>query len=66
MASSSSTRRSTTNNNASKGLRPQVLDFGLQTEPWLFVVGKDGRISTRIEGAFSVSDLEAAVKKVAG
>lgn len=52
-------------NNVSKGLRPQVLDFGLRTEPWLFVVGKDGRISTRIEGAFSVSDLEAAVKKVA-
>jgi hypothetical protein len=53
-------------NNASKGLRPQVLHYGLRTEPWLFVVGKDGRISTRIEGAFSVPELEAAVKKVAG
>jgi hypothetical protein len=54
------------NNNASDGLRPQVLDYGLRTEPWLFVVGKDGRISTRIEGAFSVPELEAAVKKVTG
>jgi len=53
-------------NNASKGLRSQVLDYGLQSEPWVFVIGKDGRISTRIEGAFSVPELEAAVKKVAG
>jgi hypothetical protein len=52
-------------NNASKGLRPQVLDYGLRTEPWLFVIDKQGRISTRIEGAFDVAELQAAVKKVA-
>jgi hypothetical protein len=52
-------------NNKPPALRPQVKAYGLQTEPWLFVVGKDGRISTRIEGAFSLSELQDAVKKVA-
>ena len=51
-------------NNANKGLRPQVLDYGLRTEPWLFVIDKQGRVSTRIEGAFDLAELQAAVKKV--
>jgi hypothetical protein len=38
----------------------------LQTEPWLFVFDASGRISTRIEGAFSVADLEAAIEKAQG
>jgi hypothetical protein len=45
-------------------LRPQVTDYGLYTEPWLFVIDKDGNVSTRIEGAFSVPELDDAVKKV--
>ncbi len=44
--------------------RPQVTAYGLQTEPWLFVINKDGVVSTRIEGAFDIAELEAAVKKV--
>jgi hypothetical protein len=52
-------------NNASDGIRPQLQAFGLRTEPWLFVFDRSGRISTRIEGAFSLPELEAAVKKVA-
>jgi hypothetical protein len=52
-------------NNASDGIRPQLQAFGLRTEPWLFVFDRSGRISTRVEGAFSVPELEAAVKKVA-
>ncbi len=47
-------------------LRPQVEAFGLPTEPWLFVIDKDGKIATRIEGAFSVSELENEVDKVLG
>jgi hypothetical protein len=34
------------------------------TEPWLFVINSDGTISTRIEGAFGKSELEAALDKV--
>lgn len=48
------------NNNA----RPQVTAFGLQSEPWLFVIDSDGKVSTRIEGAFSADELDAALDKV--
>lgn len=44
--------------------RSQVTDFGLQSEPWLFVIGSDGKVSTRIEGAFSEDELNAALNKV--
>ena len=49
-------------NDANKGPRPQLEAFGLETEPWLFVFDDSGRITTRIEGAFSVEDLRAAVQ----
>lgn len=45
-------------------LRPQVESFGLPSEPWLFVIDEDGRISTEIEGAFSEGELDAALDKV--
>ena len=51
-------------NNPSKGPRPQVRAYHLRTEPWLFVIDRDGTISTRIEGAFSVDELNAALDKV--
>ena len=47
-------------------LRPQVKAFGLPTEPWLFLIDKDGKIASRIEGAFSVSELENEVSKLLG
>ena len=53
-------------NEIEKGVRPQVADFNLQTEPWLYVIDRDGTVSSAIEGAFSVSELEQAVEKVAG
>jgi hypothetical protein len=45
-------------------VRPQVAAFRLQTEPWLFVLDSEGRVSSRIEGAFSVAELQAAVDRV--
>ena len=53
-------------NDPSKPVRPQVAAFGLPTEPWLFVIDEQGRVSTRIEGAFSVRELNEAVDAVAG
>jgi hypothetical protein len=50
-------------NQVAKGFRPQVAAFHLPTEPWLFVIDKQGKIAARIEGAFSVDELRAAVKK---
>ena len=51
------------NNNPNDGIRPQLKQYGLQTEPWLFVIDGDGNVSTRIEGAFSVEELHQAVAK---
>jgi hypothetical protein len=54
------------NNNASDGYRPQLTEFGLRTEPWLFVIDRKGIVRSRIQGAFDASELEAAVHQVAG
>ena len=50
-------------NEVSKGFRPQVGEWNLPTEPWAFVVGRDGKIVARLEGAYSARELTAAVKK---
>ena len=52
------------NNDPNDGLRPQVRAYGLATEPWVFVIDREGRIETRFEGAVSVDELEAAVERV--
>jgi hypothetical protein len=53
-------------NDIQKGARPQVLAYHLRTEPWLFVIDANGRVSTRIEGAFSAAELNQALDRVAG
>ena len=54
------------NDNAvNKGYRPQVGAWRLPTEPWTFVVGRDGRIAQRFQGAFSAGELQRAVASVA-
>jgi len=53
-------------NEVSKGLRPQVVKWNLQSEPWLFVIDENGRIRSRIEGPFSVDELERALTQVTG
>lgn len=45
-----------------QNLRPQVKEYGLFTEPWLFVIDENGEVATRIEGAFSVDELESALE----
>ncbi|MDX6622064.1 MAG: hypothetical protein QOK36_4450, partial [Gaiellales bacterium] len=47
-----------------KGYRPQVRAWRLPSEPWTFVIGSDGKIATRLEGAFSAAELRAAVGRV--
>jgi hypothetical protein len=54
------------NNNASDGYRPQLRAFGLRTEPWAFVIDRKGIVRSRLQGAFSPSELERAVRQVAG
>ena len=52
-------------NDINKGTRPPVQDYELTSEPWLFVIDRDGTVRTAIEGAFSVEELQAAVDEVA-
>ncbi len=52
-------------NSVNKGYRPQVGAWRLPTEPWTFVVDRDGRIAERFQGAFSAGELQRAVAAVA-
>jgi hypothetical protein len=49
-------------NQPSKGLRPQMKAFHLETEPWLFVVNRRGVIVARLEGAFGVDEVHQALE----
>ena len=51
-------------NDINKGFRPPVGAWRLPTEPWAFVIDRDGKIAERFEGAVSVAELSAAVKKI--
>ncbi|HVP01624.1 MAG TPA: hypothetical protein VMT10_03560 [Solirubrobacteraceae bacterium] len=53
-------------NQISKGVRPQVAAYRLPSEPWTYVIDRNGIIRTRFEGAFSVGELERAVAQVNG
>jgi hypothetical protein len=50
-------------NEINKGTRPQVNAFGLPSEPWVFTFDKNGKVAARMEGAFSVKELQDAVKQ---
>lgn len=45
---------------------PAALEWGLPSEPWVFVTDADGVITHRFEGVISRSELEAAVAEVTG
>ena len=51
-------------NLANKGLRPQVEAYNLPTEPWLFAIDCDGKVDSRIEGAFSAAELNQAIDRI--
>jgi hypothetical protein len=49
-------------NQPSKGLRPQMKAFHLQTEPWVFTINRRGIIAARLEGAFGTNELRQALE----
>jgi hypothetical protein len=51
-------------NDPSKGERPQLAAFSLQTEPWTFLIDAGGVVRDRIEGAYGVGELEAALQTI--
>jgi hypothetical protein len=50
------------NNNPQLGYNRWMRQWGLLTEPWVFLVGRDGRIAAKFEGSVSVGELAAAVR----
>lgn len=53
-------------NDPQAGPNRWVQEWRLPTEPWVFVVGADGRIAAKFEGAVGLDELEAAARAVAG
>jgi len=47
--------------------KPQVKtaqDWGLKTEPWLFLVDKDGKVADRFEGGLTLDEVEPEFQKI--
>jgi hypothetical protein len=51
-------------NEISKGIRPQLQAFGLPTEPWTYLIDKQGVIKDRLSGAYGVDELEEAMQTI--
>jgi hypothetical protein len=51
-------------NDPNNGVNRWVTEWNLPSEPWVFVVGRDGRVAARFEGHVSVDELEEAVRQV--
>ena len=51
-----------THNDPAKGYNRWMRQWGLTTEPWVFLVGRDGRIKAEFEGSVSVDELTRAVR----
>ncbi|HWF73816.1 MAG TPA: hypothetical protein VG186_10760 [Solirubrobacteraceae bacterium] len=49
-------------NDPTKGYRPQLKAFHLETEPWLFTINRQGVIAARLEGAFGIRELRRAIE----
>jgi hypothetical protein len=50
-------------NNPAKGENRWVKEWRLPTEPWTFLVGADGRIKAKFEGAVSLGELSASIRR---
>lgn len=51
-------------NDPNKGIRPQLEAFGLQSEPWIFLIDRHGKVQRRIEGPVGVDELRADVEQL--
>ena len=51
-----------TDNDPAKGYNRWMRQWGLRSEPWTFLVGRDGRVKAKFEGSVSESELTAAIR----
>jgi hypothetical protein len=52
-----------TDNEPAKGYNRWMRQWGLRSEPWTFLVGRDGRVKAKFEGSVSQAELAAAVRR---
>jgi hypothetical protein len=50
-------------NDPAKGYNRWMRQWGLRSEPWTFLVGRDGRVKAKFEGSVSAAELTAAVRR---
>ena len=50
-------------NDPAQGYNRWMRQWHLESEPWVFLVGADGRIKDKFEGSVSVGELQAAVRR---
>jgi hypothetical protein len=50
-------------NDPAKGYNRWFREWALPSEPWVFLVGRDGRIRAKFEGSVSLSELRAAIRR---
>jgi hypothetical protein len=50
-------------NNPQRGYNQWMQQWGLLSEPWVFLVGSDGRVKAKFEGSISEAELAAAVRR---
>ena len=60
----SSTWRSTTTTTPARASGPSCRPSTCETEPWTFLIDRNGIIRDRIEGAYGVSELEQAMRTI--
>jgi hypothetical protein len=51
-------------NDLNKGFRPQVKAFKLPSEPYTFIIGADGKVSSVLQGPFDEGELKSAIEKI--
>jgi hypothetical protein len=52
-----------TGNDPAKGYNRWMRQWGLMSEPWTFLIGRDGRVKAKFEGSVSEAELAAAVRR---
>lgn len=50
------------NNDPTRGYNRWMLQWGLRSEPWVFLVGREGRVKAKFEGSVSEAELAAAIR----
>ena len=49
-------------NDPTRGYNRWMRQWGLASEPWVFLVGRDGRVKAKFEGSVSQAELAAAIR----